>query len=80
MPCRRCLEDVSVEVDEDAHFIFSPEGDEEAGRSGRLSVRPERDELDLRPAVQGNLAARRPRHSCNAGKIARDFAPTAEPT
>src|SRR5215212_2576764 len=28
IPCRRCLTEVGVEVDEEAHFIFSSEGED----------------------------------------------------
>ncbi len=52
MPCRRCLEDVSVEVSEEEHFIFSAEGDEETDDPDVFPFDPQAHQLDMRPAVR----------------------------
>ena len=45
MPCRRCLEDVKVEVSEEEHFIFSAEG--EAGSDDEHDHRADYRQDDL---------------------------------
>jgi len=52
MPCRRCLEDVRVEVSEDEHFIFSAAGEEETDDPDVFPLDPQAHQLDMRPAVR----------------------------
>lgn len=52
MPCRRCLTDVAVNVAEDAHFIFSSEGDDSMDDPDVYPFDPNAPKLDLRPAVR----------------------------
>ncbi len=52
LPCRRCLTDTSVAVEDEAHLIFAPAGDEEADDPDVYTFGPRDKELDLRPAVR----------------------------
>jgi uncharacterized protein len=52
IPCRRCLTEVSVEVGEEAHFIFSSEGEDSSDDPDVYPFDPTAVELDLRPAVR----------------------------
>lgn len=52
IPCRRCLSEVAVEVTEQAHFIFSSEGDDSADDPDVYPFDPHAMSLDLRPAVR----------------------------
>ena len=52
MPCRRCLKEVEVQVAEDAHFIFSSEGEDVADDPDVFPFDPLAATLDLRPAVR----------------------------
>ena len=52
LPCRRCLKDVEVSVDEDAHFIFSSEGDDSTDDPDVYPFDENAATLDLRPAVR----------------------------
>ena len=52
MPCRRCLEDVRVEVSEEEHFIFSAEGEEGSDDPDVFPFNPNAYSLDMRPAVR----------------------------
>ncbi len=52
MPCRRCLEDVRVDVAEDEHFIFSAAGEEETDDPDVFPFDPQAHQLDMRPAVR----------------------------
>lgn len=52
VPCRRCLKEVEVFVDEDAHFIFSSEGEDAADDPDVYPFDPLAVTLDLRPAVR----------------------------
>ncbi len=52
LPCRRCLEDVKVEVNEDVHLIFSAHGDEEADDPDVYPFDALAASLDLKPAVR----------------------------
>ena len=52
IPCRRCLTDVTVGVDEEAHFIFSSEGEDAADDPDVYPFDPTAVSLDLRPAVR----------------------------
>jgi uncharacterized protein len=52
VPCRRCLKEVEVFVDEDAHFIFSSEGEDAEDDPDVYSFDPLAATLDLRPAVR----------------------------
>ncbi|HEX8725999.1 MAG TPA: DUF177 domain-containing protein [Gemmatimonadaceae bacterium] len=52
LPCRRCLTDTSVPVEDEAHLIFAPAGDEDAEDPDVYTYGPRDKELDLRPAVR----------------------------
>ena len=52
VPCRRCLKEVEVAVAEDAHFIFSSEGEDAADDPDVYPFDPLAATLDLRPAVR----------------------------
>lgn len=52
VPCRRCLTDVTVPVSEEAHFIFSSEGEDSADDPDICPFDPNGRELDLRPALR----------------------------
>ncbi len=52
LPCRRCLTETSVAVEDEAHLIFAPAGDEEADDPDVYTFGPRDKELDLRPAVR----------------------------
>ena len=54
MPCRRCLEDVAVKVDDEVHFIFAENGADEADDPDVFTYDPNARELDLRPAIREN--------------------------
>ncbi len=51
-PCRRCLKDVDVKVREDAHFIFSSEGEDSADDPDVFPFDANAPKLDMRPAVR----------------------------
>jgi uncharacterized protein len=50
--CRRCLNEVDVSIAEDAHFIFSSEGDDAADDPDVYPFNPQAATLDLKPAVR----------------------------
>lgn len=52
IPCRRCLTGVGVAIDEEAHFIFSSEGEDSSDDPDVYPFNPTAAELDLRPAVR----------------------------
>ena len=52
VPCRRCLTDVDVKVSEDAHFIFSSEGEDSADDPDVFPFDANAPKLDMRPAVR----------------------------
>ena len=52
VPCRRCLIDVTVGVDEEAHFIFSSEGEDTADDPDVFPFDANAALLDMRPAVR----------------------------
>ena len=52
VPCRRCLKEVEVSVDEDAHFIFSSEGEDAADDPDVYPFDETAAMLDLRPAIR----------------------------
>ncbi len=52
MSCRRCLTEVGASVDEEAHFIFSSEGEESSDDPDVYPFDPNAHSLDLRPAVR----------------------------
>jgi uncharacterized protein len=52
LACRRCLEPVQVEVDEDAHILFAEADDEEADDPDIFRIPPGANTLDLSPAVR----------------------------
>ena len=52
LPCRLCLEEVSVEVDEEIHFLLAGIGAEEADDPEVFLYDPNAITIDLRPAVR----------------------------
>ena len=52
MPCRLCLEDVDVEVEEDVHFLLAENGADEADDPDVFLYDPGERNIDLRPAVR----------------------------
>jgi uncharacterized protein len=52
LPCRRCLTEVGVSVDEDAHFIFSSEGEDSLDDPDVFPFDPHAVMLDMRPALR----------------------------
>ncbi len=52
VPCRRCLVEVDVEVREDAHFIFSSEGEDSDDDPDVFPFDANAPKLDMRPAVR----------------------------
>ena len=52
MDCRRCLEPVRVDVDEEAHMLFAEVEDDEADDPDIFQIPPGASELDVRPAVR----------------------------
>jgi uncharacterized protein len=52
LPCRLCLEEVDVEVDEDIHFLLAGIGAEEADDPEVFLYDPNAISIDLRPAVR----------------------------
>ena len=52
MSCRRCLTEVGASVDEEAHFIFSSEGDDSSDDPDVFPFDEHAHNLDLRPAVR----------------------------
>lgn len=52
IPCRRCLTEVTVRVDDEAHFIFSSEGDDAADDPDVFPFDATAAMLDMRPAVR----------------------------
>jgi uncharacterized protein len=54
LPCRLCLEDVEVEVDEDVHLLLAELGADEADDPDVFLYDPNERNLDLRPAIREN--------------------------
>jgi uncharacterized protein len=52
LPCRRCLDEVDVDVDEDAHFLLAAIGAEEADDPEVFLYDPNARSIDLRPAIR----------------------------
>jgi uncharacterized protein len=52
LPCRRCLNDASAPVADEAHLIFAQAGDEETDDPDVFQLDPRAHELDLRPALR----------------------------
>lgn len=53
MECRRCLTDLTVNVDEEAQFLFAPAGDAETEDDPDVFIyEPGARELDIKPAVR----------------------------
>ncbi len=53
LECRRCLTDVTVDVDSDVHFLFAPIGDPTTGDDPDVfTYDPSRRELNIAPAVR----------------------------
>ena len=54
LPCRLCLEEVDVQVDEDVHLLLAETGAEEADDPDVFLYDPAERMLDLRPAIREN--------------------------
>ena len=54
LPCRLCLDDVDVPVEDELHFILAEAGADEADDPDVFSYDPNVRELDLRPAIREN--------------------------
>ena len=52
MECTRCLKEVGATVDEDAHFIYSSEGEDSSDDPDVFPFDANAHSLDLRPAVR----------------------------
>lgn len=52
VPCRRCLTETSIPVEDEAHLIFAVAGGEEAEDPDVYVFGPRDEALDLRPAVR----------------------------
>ncbi len=52
VPCRRCLNEVDVKVEQDAHFIFSSEGEDSSDDPDVYPFDVNAMSIDLRPAVR----------------------------
>ena len=52
IPCRRCLEDATVHVQDESHVIFAEAGSEEAEDPDVYVLDERSNELDLRPVVR----------------------------
>ncbi|MFL5482406.1 MAG: YceD family protein [Gemmatimonadaceae bacterium] len=52
LPCRLCLEEVEVDVDEEAHFLLAGIGAEEADDPEVFLYDPNARMIDLRPAIR----------------------------
>lgn len=52
LPCRRCLADATVHVQDESHVIFAEEGSEEAEDPDVYVLDERSNRLDLRPAVR----------------------------
>src|SRR5688572_5611008 len=60
--CRRCLVDVEVEVDDEAHFIFAEPATDGADDPDVYALDPRATDLDLRPAVREQWLLAVPRY------------------
>jgi uncharacterized protein len=52
IPCRRCLTDATVHVQDESHVIFAEEGSEEAEDPDVYVLSERSHQLDLRPVVR----------------------------
>jgi uncharacterized protein len=52
VPCRRCLTEVGVSVDEEAHFIYSSQGEDSADDPDVYAFDAASSRLDLKPAIR----------------------------
>ena len=52
MPCRRCLTDTKVHVEDEAHVIFAEEGSDETDDPDVQVLDERSNQIDLRPAVR----------------------------
>ena len=52
LPCRLCLDEVEVEVEEEAHFLLAAIGAEEADDPEVFLYDPNARMIDLRPAIR----------------------------
>jgi uncharacterized protein len=50
--CRRCLNEATAPVSDEAHFIYADQGAEEADDPDVYTINPRAATLDLRPAVR----------------------------
>lgn len=63
LPCRRCLVDTRVRVDDDVHLIFADPGDEETEDPDVYRLDPRARDLDLRPAIREQWLLSVPRYA-----------------
>ncbi len=54
LPCRLCLEEVDVAVEDELHLILAEAGADEADDPDVFTYDPNARELDLRPAIREN--------------------------
>ena len=52
LPCRRCLVDTTVQVDEEHHLIYTVEGDTDIDDPDVYTFGARDKELDLRPSIR----------------------------
>ena len=52
IPCRRCLADAHVHVEDESHVIFAEEGSAEAEDPDVFVLDPKSTQIDLRPVVR----------------------------
>lgn len=52
LPCRRCLADATVQVQDESHVIFAEEGSAEAEDPDVYALDERSSQLDLRPVVR----------------------------
>ena len=61
LECRRCLTDLSVDVDEESNAIFVETGDDVSDDPDVYTLPPHADKIDLRPAVRDQWLLSAPR-------------------
>ena len=61
IPCRRCLTDARVAVDDESHIIFAEAADQEIEDPDIYLLDPASRDLDLRPAIREQWVIAQPR-------------------
>lgn len=68
LPCRRCLEEVDVELQLQVDWLFEPEVVEDAEEEGMFTLDPEEGVLDLTPRVREEILLEAPAYPiCREG-------------